>query len=48
MAAASSWNALAAELNAAALSYDKVVTALSSEEWLGSASGAMALRCSRM
>ncbi len=42
MAAASSWSVLAAELNAAALSYDKVVTALSSEEWLGSASGAMA------
>lgn len=42
MAAASSWSALAAELNSAALSYDKVVTALSSEEWLGSASGAMA------
>ncbi len=42
MAAASAWNALAAELNATALSYDKVVTALSSEEWLGPASAAMA------
>ncbi|MGC2654902.1 MAG: PPE family protein [Mycobacterium sp.] len=42
MAAASAWNQLAAELNAAALSYDKVVTALSSEQWLGPASAAMA------
>ncbi len=42
MTGASSWNALAAELNAAALSYDKVITALSSEEWLGPASGLMA------
>lgn len=40
--AASAWNALAAELNSAALSYDKVITALSSEEWLGSASASMA------
>ncbi len=42
MAAASAWNGLAAELNAAALSYDKVITALSSEEWLGPASASMA------
>jgi PPE-repeat protein len=40
--AASAWSSLAAELNATALSYDKVVTALSSEEWTGSASAAMA------
>ena len=42
MTAASAWNALAAELNATALSYDKVITALSSEEWLGPASATMA------
>src|SRR5579884_3238889 len=42
MVAASAWSALAAELNATALAYDKVVTTLSSEEWLGSASAAMA------
>ncbi|WP_369741573.1 PPE family protein [Mycobacterium servetii] len=42
MAAASAWNGLAAELNSTALGYDKVVTALSSEEWLGPASTAMA------
>ncbi|MCA2261751.1 PPE family protein, partial [Mycobacterium avium] len=42
VAAASAWSSLAAELNAAALSYDKVVTALASEEWLGSASASMA------
>ena len=40
--AASAWNALAAELNSAALGYQNVVTQLSSEEWLGPASGAMA------
>ena len=40
--AASAWNALAAELNSAALSYDKVITALSSDEWLGTASATMA------
>jgi len=34
MAAAAAWNGLAAELNAAALGYDKTITALSSEEWL--------------
>ncbi len=42
MTAASAWNALAAELNSAALSYDKIITALSSEEWMGPASAAMA------
>ncbi|OBI41223.1 PPE family protein [Mycobacterium colombiense] len=42
MAAASAWSALAAELNSAALSYEQVVTALSSEEWTGTASAAMA------
>ncbi|WP_305071090.1 PPE family protein [Mycobacterium sp. WUMAC-025] len=42
VSAASAWSALAAELNSAALSYEKVVTALSSEEWLGSASATMA------
>ena len=40
--AASAWNALAAELNSAALGYENVVTQLSSEEWLGPASTAMA------
>jgi PPE-repeat protein len=42
MAAASAWNSLAAELNATALSYDKVITTLSSEEWMGPASASMA------
>ena len=40
--AASAWNALAAELNSAALGYENVVTQLSSEGWLGPASTAMA------
>jgi PPE-repeat protein len=40
--AASAWNALAAELNSAAMGYENVVTQLSSEEWLGTASTAMA------
>jgi PPE-repeat protein len=40
--AATAWSSLAAELNATALSYEKIVTALSSEEWTGSASAAMA------
>lgn len=40
--AASAWNSLAAELNAAALGYENVVTQLASEEWLGPASGSMA------
>ncbi|SOX54090.1 PPE family protein [Mycobacterium ahvazicum] len=38
--AASAWRSLAAELNAAALGYDNVITQLSSEEWLGPASAA--------
>ena len=38
--AASAWNSLAAELNSAALGYDRVLTQLSSEEWLGPASTA--------
>ncbi|ASW90608.1 PPE family protein [Mycobacterium marseillense] len=42
MAAASAWSTLAAELNSAALSYEQVVTSLSSEEWLGTASVTMA------
>jgi PPE-repeat protein len=42
VAAASAWSALAAELNSSALSYDNVITALSSEEWTGTASAAMA------
>jgi PPE-repeat protein len=42
MTAASAWNALAAELNSTALGYQNVVTQLSSEEWLGPASTAMA------
>jgi PPE-repeat protein len=42
MTAASAWNQLAAELNSAAQGYDRVITALSSEDWLGSASTAMA------
>jgi PPE-repeat protein len=42
MSAASAWNQLAAELNSAALGYDKVVTGLNSDEWMGSASSAMA------
>src|SRR5262249_28842640 len=40
--AASAWNALAAELNSAALGYENVITQLSSEEWLGMASATMA------
>jgi PPE-repeat protein len=42
VAAASAWSALAAELNSAALSYENVITALSSEEWTGTASATMA------
>ncbi|BBY72289.1 PPE family protein [Mycobacterium paraintracellulare] len=42
VSAASAWSALAAELNSAALSYEQVVTSLSSEEWLGTASAMMA------
>jgi PPE-repeat protein len=40
--AASAWNALAAELQSAALGYENVVTQLSSEQWLGPASASMA------
>ncbi|MGV0161577.1 PPE family protein [Mycobacterium colombiense] len=40
--AASAWSSLAAELNSAALSYEQVVTALSSEDWTGAASAEMA------
>lgn len=40
--AASAWNSLAAELNAAALGYENVVTQLTSEEWLGPASASAA------
>ncbi len=42
MTAASAWNALAAELNSAALGYEKLITALNSEDWLGPASASMA------
>lgn len=42
VAAASAWNALAAELNASAVGYEKVVTGLASEEWMGPASASMA------
>ncbi len=42
VAAASAWNGLAAELNSAAMGYDRVVITLSSEEWLGPASASMA------
>lgn len=42
MGAASGWNALAAELNSAALAYDRVVNTLSGEEWLGQTSASMA------
>jgi PPE-repeat protein len=42
MGAASEWNALAAELNSASLTYDRVVNTLSGEEWLGQASASMA------
>ncbi|MFP1151847.1 PPE family protein [Mycobacterium sherrisii] len=39
--AAAAWNTLAAELNSAALGYDRVLNTLSSEEWLGQASTSM-------
>lgn len=42
MAAASAWSELAAELSSAATGYDKVLTTLSGEEWLGPASTLMA------
>jgi PPE-repeat protein len=41
-AAASSWNGIAAELSSAATAYEKVVTQLVSDEWLGPASTSMA------
>lgn len=42
LAAASAWNGLSAELRSAALSYGSTLSALTSEEWLGPASAAMA------
>jgi PPE-repeat protein len=42
LAAASAWNGLAAELRATALSYGSVVSELTSQEWHGPASAAMA------
>ncbi|WIM89613.1 PPE family protein [Candidatus Mycobacterium wuenschmannii] len=42
MTAASAWNQLAAELSSAAIGYERVLTELSSEQWLGPASTAMA------
>jgi PPE-repeat protein len=42
LAAASAWNGLAAELRATALSYGSVLSELTSEEWHGPASAAMA------
>jgi PPE-repeat protein len=41
-AAASAWNGLAAELQSAAQGYQTVITQLSSDEWTGTASAAMA------
>jgi PPE-repeat protein len=41
-AAASAWNGLAAELSSAATGYDKVITQLASDEWMGPASASMA------
>ncbi len=41
-AAASAWNGLAAELSSAASGYDKVITELASDEWMGPASASMA------
>lgn len=40
--AATGWKTLAAELNSAALAYDRVVSTLTSEEWLGQASASTA------
>ena len=42
LAAAAAWNAVAAELRSAAANYSTVITALSSEGWLGPASAKMA------
>jgi PPE-repeat protein len=41
MAAAATWNNLAAELNTAAASYESVISELAGGEWLGPASAAM-------
>jgi PPE-repeat protein len=40
--AAAAWNAVAAEMNSAAMGIDTVATQLASEEWLGPASASMA------
>ena len=42
MAAATAWNTLAAELSSAAAGYESVITELTCEQWLGSASASMA------
>jgi len=42
MAAATAWNTLAAELGCAAAGYESVITELTCEQWLGSASASMA------
>ncbi|MCV7197415.1 PPE family protein [Mycobacterium angelicum] len=42
VAAASAWNALAAELTSTAQSYETVLTRLAGDEWMGPASAAMA------
>jgi PPE-repeat protein len=42
MAAAAGWNSLGVELGSAATAYESVISTLSSEEWLGPASAAMA------
>ena len=42
LVAASAWNGLAAELRATALSYGRMLSALTSDEWHGPASAAMA------
>ncbi|KBG24290.1 PPE family protein [Mycobacterium tuberculosis] len=41
VAAASAWNVLAAELSVAAVGYERVITTLQTEEWLGPASTLM-------
>jgi PPE-repeat protein len=42
MAAATAWNALAAELSSTAAGYESVITELTGEHWLGPASASMA------
>jgi PPE-repeat protein len=42
MTAAAAWNQVAAELNSAALGYQQTITTLSSDDWQGAASTAMA------